>query len=218
MSAAAAPAAPRTERPGALEVYRDDGPLARLLGTIGRGFPLPPIYLIAAGAGPLLALMIARGESATEAAVAIVVGWYVIAAALSRGRPHTDRLRWAVPGVLRLVEYATIVWIGALAGASSRPAAFALLCVLAFRHYDLVYRLRHQGTTPLQWVGDVALGWDGRLVLAYLLWVAGALPEGYFVAACVLAVVFVAESVASWRRWGRTQQPVLYDDEEDAAE
>jgi hypothetical protein len=87
--------------------------------------------------------------------------------------------------------------------------------VLAFRHYDLVYRLRHAGTAPPAWLGDLALGWDGRLVLGYILLVAGALPAGFFIAAGLLATAFAAESIAGWRRFGRAPRPVTYEDEED---
>jgi hypothetical protein len=123
-----------------------------------------------------------------------------------------------VPPLLRLFEYSALLWIGALAGEASQPAAFALLCALSFRHYDLVYRPRHQGTQPPRWVGDLAGGWDGRLVLGYILLVAGALPAGLFIAAGLLATVFVAESIAGWRRYDPAAQHATYDDEEDGGQ
>jgi hypothetical protein len=52
-------------------------------------------------------------------------------------------------------------------------------------------------------------------VLGYILLVAHALPAGFYIAAGLLAIVFVAESIAGWRRFGRGQQPVTYEDEED---
>ena len=214
-TAVATAAAPARER-SALEVYRDDGPLARLLGVAGAHVPLPPAILLALGALPLFVLMAVDGAGAPKGAVAAAIGWFVLLGGLSSGRPHRDRLRWAVPALVRAAEYSTLIWIAALADASG--AALALLCALAYRHYDLVYRLRHQGVTPPDWVGNVAGGWDGRVIVGYLLWVAGALPEGFYVAAALLGVIFVSESIAGWRRFGRMQQPVLYDDEEDAAE
>jgi hypothetical protein len=134
---------------------------------------------------------------------------------LTAGRAAPHRLRWVVPPLIRLVEYSGLLWIGAREGQQSEAAAFALIAVLAFRHYDLAYRLRHQGTTPPEWLANLALGWDGRLVLGYILLVAGALPAGFFIAAGLLATVFVAESIAGWRRFGRAPQPVTYEDEED---
>ena len=163
-------------RDAALELYRDDGPLARAVGAA-----LRPAWLKLTG-GPAGAIY---------------------------------RLRWVVPPLLRFVEYSGLLWIGSADGQQSEAAAFALICVLAFRHYDIVYRLRHQGTAPPEWLANLALGWDGRLVLGYILLVAGALPAGFFIAAGLLATVFVAESIAGWRRFGRVPQPVTYEDEED---
>jgi hypothetical protein len=145
----------------------------------------------------------------------VVLAWLVLVGGATSAEPPTDRLRWAVPPLIRLAEYAGLLWIGALAGPASQPAAFALVAVLTFRHYDLVYRLRHQGVAPPDWVGNVAGGWDGRLVLGYILLVANALPAGFFIAAGLLAALFVAESIAGWRTFGRADQPVTYEDEED---
>jgi hypothetical protein len=144
-----------------------------------------------------------------------VLAWLLIFAGAASRTPPADALRWVVPPLLRLAEYAGIMWFGALAGEGAEPAAFALICVVAFHHYDLVYRLRNLGAPPPRWIGELALGWDGRLVLGYILLVAGALPAGFFVAAGLLATAFVAESIAGLRRVGRSPQPVTYEDEED---
>ena len=199
-----------------LALYRDDGPIARAIGAALR--PLastPQAPLIVAAAAPMFVLMAVEGDGASHAAAGAVLAWLVLIGGATSGAPPTDRLRWATPPLIRLAEYAGLLWIGALAGEDSQPAAFALICVLAFRHYDLVYRLRHQGTTPPAWLGNLALGWDGRLVLGYILLVAGALPAGFFIAAGLLATVFVAESIAGWRRFGRAPQSATYEDEED---
>ena len=216
-SAPAAPASrhPKTEAPSTLELYRDDGVVARALAAAGRGVALPPAFLIAIGFAPALVLIGLEGDDASHAALGFAIAWLVLMGGLSAGRPHLDRLRWAAPPLLRLCEYATLVWIGAEGGESSRPAAFAFICVLTFRHYDIVYRLRHQGVAPPRWRGNLALGWDGRILLGYILLVAGALPAGFFVAAGLLAAVFAAGTVAGWRRFGRAQQPATYEDEED---
>jgi hypothetical protein len=196
-----------------LDIYRDDGPLARAIGAVieVRG---TQTLLTAVAVAPLFVLIAAAGAGASHAAAGGSLAWLVLIAATARRAP-ADRLRWAVPPLLRLAEYSGLLWIGAMGGESSRPAAFTLICVLAFRHYDVVYRLRHQGVAPPAWVGDLALGWDGRLVLGYILLVALALPAGFFIAAGLLATVFVAESIAGWRRFGRGPQPVTYEDEED---
>jgi Family of unknown function (DUF5941) len=198
-----------------LELYRDDGPLARTLGrTLGRRIPVPPVPLILAGAVPLFVLIAIRRGDASDLLVGVVIAWAVLCAGLSSGRPHTDRLRWAVPAALRSVEYGTLVWLGALAGGTAPAAAFALLAAIAYRHYDLVYRLRYQGAAPPRWVGDVGGGWDGRLIAGYLLLLADAVPAGFYALAALSAVVFVGESVNSWARVQRSQAVGEYEDEE----
>jgi hypothetical protein len=163
----------------------------------------------------MFVLIAAKGSGADHTTAGIAIAWLVVVAGATGGREPRDRLRWAVPPLIRLAEYSGLLWIGAMGGESSEPAAFALICALAFRHYDVVYRLRHQGVAPPAWVGDLALGWDGRLVLGYILLVALALPAGFFIAAGLLATVFVAETIAGWRRFGRAPQPATYEDEED---
>jgi hypothetical protein len=221
MSLAAQPApavvhAP-TERPSALLVYRDDGPIARALGGAAGG-PLariPAVLPALAGVVPLLAAIAIAGDAASDLAAAIVCAWLVLAVGVSHGASHTDRLSWAVPPTVRLGEYAALVWIATLDSPASEPAAFALLCALAFRAYDLVYRLRHQAATPAAWVNALSLGWEGRVILALVLLVLGALPAGYFAWAALVAVVFVGEATVSWMAHARGLRTVDYDDEED---
>jgi uncharacterized protein DUF5941 len=180
---------------------RDDGPLARTLGAaLGPVVQLPAIALVAAGTAALLLVLTMEAASASDALTGAALGCFVLAAGASRGRPHTDALRWAVVPLLRLGEYAALLWLGALAGGSGPAAAFALVAVLAFRHYDLFYRPRFLGTWPPQWVGDAGGGWEGRLLIAYLLLATDALPAGLFVMAAILGVLFVTESVLAWRR------------------
>jgi hypothetical protein len=199
-----------------LALYRDDGPLARAIAAALRPLGAAPQALtIAAAAAPMFVLIALKGDDASHPAVGLTLAWLVNVAGASAGREPTDRLRWAVPAMVRLSEYSALLWLGALGGEDSQPAAFALICVLAFRHYDLVYRLRHQGVAPPRWIGNLALGWDGRLALGYILLVADALPAGFYIAAGLFATAFVAESIAGWRRFGRGQQPVTYEDEED---
>jgi hypothetical protein len=210
---AAAPSAPRTP-PGAppLETYRDDGPLARALGALGRALPVPPLALVLAGALPLLAAIVAEGDGASEPLGIAVVAWAVLACGLSSRRPHRDRLAWAAPVVLRATEYAALLWLGALAGGAGVASAFALLCVVAFRQYDIVYRLRHRGEGPPEWTRVVSGGWDGRLVVGCLAWLAGILTPVFFAAAAALAVVLVGESALGWARAGR---PAHEDDDDE---
>ena len=198
-----------------LELYRDDGPLARLAGATARRLvPVPPLPLALVGTAGLFALVALEGDGASDATIAVAVAWFVVWAGLSSGRPHSDSFAWALPAVLRLGEYGTLIWIGTTIGESGSAGAFALIAALAFRHYDLVYRSRFQGRPPAAWLDLAAGGWDGRLIAITLLLVAGALPAALFVLAGIFGVVFVTECVVSWTR--HSAGPVsIYEDEED---
>jgi Family of unknown function (DUF5941) len=219
MSAVAAPPAHApTDRGIVLELYRDDGPLGTAIGrALGRRIPLPAIALLLVAGLPLLVAIAVKGDGASHGLVAAVIAWAVLIGGLASGRRLTDRLRWTVPPALRAIEYAGLIWIGAVAGEDALPATFALLCAITYHHYEAVYGLRHRGVTPPGWVNAVAGGWDGRLLLALVLLVAGALPAGFWILAAALAALFVTETVAEWRRFHAGQQPV-YDDEEDEAD
>jgi hypothetical protein len=199
----------------ALELYRDDGPLARAVGRVGRAVPVPPFLLVGLGLAGLFTAIALEGDGASDGTVALAVGWFVLLAAISSGRPLTDRFAWSVAGLLRVGEYASVVWIAANAGDDTSPAAgFALLAALAFRHYDIVYRPRFQGQNTPEWVNLAGGGWDGRLVVVTLLLFAGAMPAGLFVLAAGLGAMWAAECAMSWVRL--SARPVsLYEDEED---
>jgi hypothetical protein len=218
MSAAAvtAPGPALAAPPDPIAVYRDDGPLARALGSLlGGRLRLPSAALVLAGLLPLLGAIAIGGADVSRPVAAAVVAWMLLMAGASSGARPRPRILWAEPPLLRATEYIALTWIAALEGPDAYPAAFALLAALTFRHYDLVYRLRHRGVVPAPWVNLLSGGWDGRLVVAFLLLAAGALPAGYFVAAVVLGVAFVAEAGYGWLAVGRVQRPLEYEDEED---
>jgi uncharacterized protein DUF5941 len=198
--------------PDPIAVYRDDGPFAHALRRVH--LPAPAPILALAALAPLLVAVIATGDGASDVLAGVVLGWVVLAGGLAAGAGGRRKTVWAVTPLIRLSEYLALIWIAALHGESAYPAVYALLAALAFRHYDLVYRLRHRGVVPARWVSALSLGWDGRLVLAFLLLVTGALPAGYFVVAGVLGAAFVGEAVYGWVVVGRVEQP-LGDDEED---
>jgi len=213
VAAGAGAAAPPAEPPEAL--LRDDGPLARAVGRAAAKLPLPGLALLLAGDAVLLAVAAVTGDGASDAVVAAVVLWLILTIGATNTLWPRARFQWAVPPLVRLAEFGTIIWIGAVADA--QPAAYALLAVLTFRHYDLVYRRRHRGEVPPAWLNALAAGWEGRLVIAWLLLVLGALPAGMFVWAGLLAVASVAETVAAWRSFERGARPAEYDDPEDEA-
>jgi len=168
----------------ALLTYRDDGPLARLLGS--RRHAIPPSLLTLVAIVPLTAVII--GGEGSKGIAAAVLGWLIVLGGLSRGGPlERDRFNWAVPALLRAGEYAALIWL-------CPPAALAVLIPIAVRHYDAVYALRYRGGPPTMPSG----GWDGRLAIAWILLAADALPEGFYALGGILGVLFVAECVASW--------------------
>jgi hypothetical protein len=202
--------------PAPIPVYRDDGPLALAVGALARPIarvPAPP--LIVAALLPLLAVAAFAGTDISHAAAAVVIAWVVLAAGASTASRPRARVSWSEPPLVRATEYAALIWIAALEGPDAYPAAFALLAALTFRHYDLVYRLRHRGVVPARWVNALGGGWDGRLVIAFVLLVLGALPAGYYVAAALLGAAFVGEAAYGWLAVGRVQRPLEYEDEED---
>jgi hypothetical protein len=188
----------------ALALYRDDGPLARALGRAG----LPALAGVVAALLPLAVALAADGSDAGRAACA---AWAVLAAGTSSGEP-AGRLAWLVPPGLRALEYAGL--LGLVAAAGSAAAGFALLAAVAFRHYDLHYRRRLRGADPPRWVGLLGGGWDGRLIVAAALLLAGAPPGVFFALAGLLAAAFAGEAAAGWIGFARTGRR-LDDVEED---
>jgi phosphatidylglycerophosphate synthase len=202
---------------GTLDAYRDDGPVALALGRL----PLPSLpasALVLAGVGALLAVVAITGDGASWPLAGATLAAVIAAGGVSAGRPLRDRMRWAVPPALRAAEYGGILWVAALAGGSAVPGAFALLLAVTFRHYDIVYRLRHRGVTPPRWLNRAAGGWDGRLLASYVLAAAAAVPAGFYAAGALLAIAFVGEAIAGWATFERSQQPDVYEDEEEDAE
>jgi len=202
MSATVAPAEQRPALPSNTAVYRDDGPLALAIGrAAGARVPVPAMALLLLGTGAILALAAFAGRDASTGLAAAAVAWLVLTLGLTSGRWPKESFHWAVPPIVRLGEYATLAWLAAIADAV--PAAFALICALTFRHYDLVYRLRHRAEVPPRWLNLLAAGWEGRVIIAWLLLALGALPEAMYVWAALLGSVSVAETVVAWRRFER---------------
>lgn len=216
MSTATVPqAAASTERGSVLELYRDDGPLATAIGAATGGRLRGPAiaYLFVAALPGLVAIAV-KGDGASHGLLAAAIAWVILVGGLASGRPLVDRLRWAVPSALRVIEYAGLLWVASVAGASSLPAVFALLCAITYHHYDVVYGFRHRGGPLPRWAQAAGGGWDGRLLLALVLLLVGALPAGFYVTAVAVAALFIGVTIAQWRHIGRTERP-LYDDEED---
>jgi hypothetical protein len=188
--------------PAIIRALRDDGAVARALARFGTGLPAPPAASLLAVAGLAMAVALAAGGAPGTATTGAVVGTAVLVGGLSAGAPHDDRWRWAVPSLLRALEFGLIIWLAARSAAVV-PAAFALLSVAAFRVYDAAYRARQADAAP-PLASRLGLGWDGRLLLAWLLVALDAVPAGLYVAAAALGALLAGEAAAFW--WGRRGQ------------
>ena len=201
----------------ALVLYRDDGPVARALARLGSR-RVPALIPLLAAAIPMTVLLCVDGDEAPRGLVAAAVAWAVLLGAVSRGCSHEFSLAWLVPPVMRGLEYGAMFGIAAATSPDTPDAAYALIAVVAFRHYDLVYRLKQRGEVPPAWVNRASGGWDGRLIVAVLLMLAGLLPAAMYVLAGVLAVLLIGESVHGWVQFARAGHRVTdVDDEEDEA-
>ncbi len=213
MSTVAARTRATSGPPSRLGDFRDDGPLARMVGRASGAVPIPPAVLMLLSALPLIAVLAVDGDN--RPALGAAVAWAVIAGGLASGRPDSGRFAWTGPTLLRPLEYGTLLAFAVIAGPQAVPFCFALVAALAFHHYDTVYRLRHQGVAPPRWLRLAGGGWDGRMVFGYVLLLIGAVGTGFLVAAIALAAVYVAESTVSWSRFSQPRRPAQYDDEED---
>jgi uncharacterized protein DUF5941 len=199
-----------------LQVYRDDGPLAAWLGRLAARLPLGlgEIPLTVLGALPLVVVLAWPLSSLSTTAVALAVVVLVLLAGAGAGRAAPGRFAWVAPPVLRAVEYGALIKLVALTDGDWMPTTYALLALLAFHHYDAVYRLRHQAVPPPAWVRAVGGGWDGRLLVVCVLALAGVLGPGMAVALALLAPTFLAESILSWLRFVAKERVATYEDED----
>lgn len=199
----------------ALQTYRDDGPLADLIGmTAGRLRRVGEVPLTLTGAAVLGIALAVAGRPVLDPVLAVAVAVVVVLVGAGSRGPHSGRFAWIVPPLLRLTEYAFLIRLTVLAELEAMPVCFALLSALAFHHYDTVYRLRQQGVAPPAWTRAIGGGWEGRLVVASLLAALGVLAPGMLIAAVILGAVYVTESVLSWMRFARATRPAVIDDEE----
>jgi Family of unknown function (DUF5941) len=205
MTATVAPAEERPALPSNVEVYRDDQSVALAIGrALGPRLPVPAMVLLLLGVGAILALAAFVGRDASLGVAAAGVAWLLLTMGTTSARWPKESFHWAVPPLVRLGEYATLAWLAAIDDAV--PAAFALIAALTFRHYDLVYRLRHRAELPPVWLNRLAAGGDGRVIIAWVLLALGTLPAAMFVWAGLLGAVSVAEAAVSWRRFERSRE------------
>ncbi|MFJ4982246.1 DUF5941 domain-containing protein [Streptomyces sp. NPDC088732] len=201
----------RTDRAAAaLAELADTGPLAEAVARLlrGRGFPAAA----AVGAAVMIATSLAAPAGSWWPLVAAAV--YVVTSGLAVAGPLKGGFDWLVVPLFRVAEYGTVL---ALAAASkvngSLPAAFFLVAVVAYHHYDTVYRIRGGTGAPPRALVRATGGHEGRTLLVTAASVALAHSTGFTVALTVLAVVpallVLTESIRFWMSSGA---PALHDE------
>lgn len=197
--------------PARLQVYRDDGPVCRALGELARGqlWPLPGAIIALAATAVLLAAGV--GAETTPALFAPVVALLLTGPASTHS--HEGRMDWLVPPIIRGIEYGYLTVLGFAQGVSA-PLVHVLIAVLAFHHYDTVYRTR-QGLRPPEWIFRAGLGWEGRMLIVAFTGLSGLLPFAYAALAAYLGLLFASESVRTWAGTGRGSGVMVDLEEED---
>jgi hypothetical protein len=145
----------------------------------------------------MLALPVA---AAVGGGVALTVGFGVAVAlfALGYGRGPRGRLGWFAPAVARSAEMTGLLAVAAAVGPPYVwPAVFALLAASAWRYYDVIYRIRHQGVLPGRTARLLLLGTEGRVGLGLAVALVAGVDRWWWLALYV-AVVSVADSLHSW--------------------
>jgi hypothetical protein len=196
-----------------LVAYRDDGPIAQALGRLTRG-QLPPLLPLLVAVVVTGILLIAGVNGQTSPAIFAPVLALLLAGPGST-HPHSGRLDWLVPPIMRAIEYGYLATLGFAHGAS-KPLVYAFIGVLAYHHYDTVYRTR-QRLWPAKWVFRAGLGWDGRMLIAAAATLAGVLPLVLAVLGVYLGLLFGIESVYTWTRTGRGSGVMINLEEEEEA-
>jgi hypothetical protein len=196
-----------------LVAYRDDGPVAQTLGRLSGG-QLPPLLPLLVATVVTGILLIAGVNGQTSPAIFAPVLALLLAGPAS-AHPHSGRLDWLVPPIMRAIEYGYLATLG-FAHSVPKGLVYAFIGVLAYHHYDTVYRTR-QRLWPAKWVFRAGLGWDGRLLIAAVATLAGVLPATYAVLTVYLGLLFGIESVYTWTRTGTGSGVMVNLEEEEEA-
>jgi hypothetical protein len=109
----------------------------------------------------------------------------------------SGRFAWAIPAVLRFLELSIVAAIAFIWVPAAIPVAFWWMAVVAFHHYDTLYRAMQDAAAP-RWLTWLSLGWDGRTILVVVLACLGLLVSGLTVASWLLAAVVVVVASVQW--------------------
>jgi len=137
------------------------------------------------------ALLLARQSDAGP--VASVLARSLSAATWQRF--WSSRAAWAVPACLRFLELGVVALLCLSAFPGLMVLGFWWMAIIAFHHYDTLYRAI-AGQAPPRWLVWSGLGWDGRTIIIVLAALGGlAVLGGLLVVGIVvwsLLLVFIA--------------------------
>jgi Family of unknown function (DUF5941) len=179
---------------------RDDGALARAIGSLVRGslLPLPPavLGLVAISALGLL------GLHGLPRVLTIGPAVVMLLAAPGSAHPHTGRLDWLVPVLLVGAQVLYLTATGFGVGVPG-PVIFALIATLLLRYADLAFPSRPLMLTRAdspdgerrEW--GTALGWEGRLLIAGLAAAVGIATFAYLALTVYFGFLIGAKVVTS---------------------
>ena len=131
---------------------------------------------------------------------------------LGRLHPLAWSFGWVWPVLMRAVELGAGWWIVREVVPDAAPWLFAWTFVVAFHHYDLLYRVLG-GAVPPRWLSWFGLGWEGRTILVLLAGWAGAsaVTTLLHVGTPPLALLFVVIASIQWVRYLRARTAVPSD-------
>jgi hypothetical protein len=106
---------------------------------------------------------------------------------------------WAVPAALRLVELGFVAVVSLVWFPSVTVVAFWWMAVVAYHHYDVLYRALQDQAAP-RWQVWLGLGWEGRTIAVGVLAALGGsvLSAGLTWGAGLLAALFVVVASVQW--------------------
>ncbi|CAB4886303.1 MAG: hypothetical protein F2793_09620 [Actinobacteria bacterium] len=139
-------------------------------------------------AGPIAALL-ARGMS--------TAGWQQFWAAPAA---------WAVPAALRFIELGIVALLALAFFPSAMVLAFWWMAIIAFHHYDVLYRAIAGVATP-RWLVWSGLGWDGRTILILIAAAGGiAVFSGMLLAGVVVwSLLLIVVASIQWLASGQVE-------------
>jgi len=120
-------------------------------------------------------------------------------ATLLRLRLPTGRWVWVWPSVICAAEMGLVAAIVLGSADGLLPLAFGYLFIVAYHHYDTLYRAL-QGARPPRWLDWLAFGWEGRTILVLVALGIGALALELRAASIWLLGVCVILASVQWLR------------------